>query len=134
MGKGGKVLGLDIDDRALTRLKKKAKQENLENIKLKKGEAEETVLCKACGNIVFFGIDLHDFKDQNKVLMNAKKMLKPDGRLIDLDWKKEPMNLGPPLQIRFNEEEAINLIKEVGFKIEIVKEAGPYHYIIIAKP
>lgn len=41
---------------------------------------------------------------------------------------------GPPLRIRLNEEEASNLIKESGFEVEVVEEAGPYHYLIIAKP
>jgi hypothetical protein len=66
--------------------------------------------------------------------MNAKKMLKQTGRLVDLDWKKEPMEFGPPLKIRFDEEQAVNLVESASFRIKTVKDAGPYHYIIIAKP
>ncbi|MFH0897333.1 MAG: methyltransferase domain-containing protein [Candidatus Bathyarchaeota archaeon] len=40
-------------------------------------------------DFVFFGIVLHDFKDPEKVLENAKKILKPYGRLVDLDWEIE---------------------------------------------
>ena len=62
-------------------------------------------------------------------------MIKPDGRLVDLDWKKKNMTMpGPPLQIRLSEEEASNLIKTNGFEIETIEDVGPYHYIIIAKP
>jgi hypothetical protein len=43
------------------------------------------------------GIDLHDFRDPRKVLNSAKVMLKPTGRLIDPDWKRESMEIGPPL-------------------------------------
>jgi ubiquinone/menaquinone biosynthesis C-methylase UbiE len=96
--------------------------------------AEQTVFCDSCADIVFFGIVLHDFGDTSKVLSNAKKMLKPTGRLINLDWKKEPMRLGPPLQIRFNEEEASNLIVKAGFRIDEIREEGLYHYIIVATP
>ena len=130
----GKVYGLDVDDEAIGRLKEKAVKEGLRNLNLKVGEAEDTILCEACADIVFFGIVLHDFKDPVRVLMNAKRMLKPAGRLINLDWKKEPMELGPPLRIRFSEEEAGRLIKEASFRIEAIKEAGPYHCIIVAKP
>lgn len=49
-------------------------------------------------------------------------MLKPDGIMINLDWKKKPMDLGPPIQIRLSEEKALKLIKEAGFKSESVKE------------
>jgi ubiquinone/menaquinone biosynthesis C-methylase UbiE len=133
VGNRGRVYGLDIYEEAIQRLKEKATKEGLKNLTLKVGAAEETILCKACANIVFFGIDLHDFRDPPKALINAKKMLKPGGRLIDLDWKKEPMELGPPLQIRFSQEEAVTKIEEAGFRVQIVKKAGPYHYMIIAK-
>jgi hypothetical protein len=66
--------------------------------------------------------------------MNGKKMLKPDGQLINVDWKKESMEIGPPLHIRFNEEEAKNLIEEAGFIVTKVEDIRPYHYLIEASP
>ena len=134
VGKNGRVYALDADDYAIDRLDKKAAIEGLTNLRSKVGEAERTLLCEGCADIVFFGIVLHDFNDPVKVLTNAKRMLKATGRLIDLDWKKEPMELGPPLEIRFSEEEAVRLIESVGLKIDAVKESGPFHYVIIGKP
>jgi len=132
VGKKGRVYALDLDEDAIMRLKKKAAREGLKNLEAVVGGAEGTVFCQACADIVFFGIDLHDFNVPAKVLANAKTMLKPSGRLIDLDWKKELTDFGPPLQIRFSEEHASNLIREAGFRVEQTKQAGPYHYIIIA--
>jgi ubiquinone/menaquinone biosynthesis C-methylase UbiE len=134
VGKEGKVYALDFDEEAITSLKRKAARENLENIEAKTGAAEGIVLCEGCADIVFFGIVLHDFKIPRKVLANAKRMLKPTGRLVDLDWKKEPMNLGPPLQIRFSEGQAAKLIEEAGFKIDQKRDAGSFQYLIEAIP
>ena len=61
-------------------------------------------------------------------------MIKPDGQLIDLDWKKTEMPFGPPVSIRFSEEQAAGLMRSAGFTVADVKDAGPYHYIITAKP
>lgn len=134
VGKKGKVYGLDIDAEVIRMLKKQGLKEGLRNMYLKAGAAEETIFCETCADIVFFGIVLHDFRDPAKVILNAKTMLKPTGRLIDLDWKKAAMELGPPLSIRFSEKKAVSLIRTAGFKIETAKEAGHYHYVIIAKP
>jgi ubiquinone/menaquinone biosynthesis C-methylase UbiE len=134
VGNSGKVYGLDVDSDAISRLKEKAAKETPRNLELKVGMAEETVFCDSCADIVFFGIDFHDFSDPKKVLSNAKRMLKPSGRLIDLDWKKEPMRLGPPLQTRFSKEKASSLIEAAGFKIDCTKDEGLYHYIIVATP
>ena len=99
-GDKGIVYGLDINGEAIGRLREKATVEGLINLKLEIGEAEQTVFCQACADIVFFGIDLHDFREPKKVLINARRMLKRTGWLVDLDWKMKPMDLGPPLQKR----------------------------------
>jgi len=133
VGEKGMVYGLDADKDAIGRLVETARKLGLSNLILRVGRAEETILCDGCADIVFFGIVLHDFESASKVLSNAKRMLKHGGRLVDLDWKKKPMDLGPPLGMRFSEEKAAGLIKEVGLQIETVKTDQPCHYIIIAK-
>jgi ubiquinone/menaquinone biosynthesis C-methylase UbiE len=132
VGEKGKVYGLDANAEAIGMLKKTAMKEGLRNLNLGVGMAEEIVLCDSCADVVFFGIVLHDFKDAIRVLSNARRMLKSTGKLVDLDWKKEPMKFGPPLQIRFSEEKAVSLIEAAGFKINSVKDAGTYHYLIVA--
>jgi len=132
VGRKGRVYALDLDEDAITELKKEAASQGLKNLTAVVGGAEDTVFCEACADIVFFGIVLHDFNVPAKVLANAKTMLKPAGRLVDLDWKKEPTGFCPPLQIRFSEEQASNMIREAGFKVEQARQAGPFHYIIIA--
>jgi hypothetical protein len=67
-------------------------------------------------------------------LRNAKRMLKPSGKLVDLDWKKKSTVFGPPLQIRFSEEQASNLIKQAGFSVESVEDLESNFYIVTAKP
>ncbi len=133
VGKKGKVYGLDTNAESIASLKEKAAREGLENLNLTVGKAEELVICERCADIVFFGTALHDFQDPSRVLENARKMVKSTGRLANLDWKKEPMDIGPPLKIRFDEQRAVRLIETAGFTIQIVKESGPYHYLIIAK-
>jgi ubiquinone/menaquinone biosynthesis C-methylase UbiE len=134
VGEKGVVYGVDIDASAIERLKDKAEEKGLKNVTAKVGEAEETVFCEECADIVFYGRVLHDFRDPAKVLCNAKRMLKPTGTLVDLDWKKKPTVFGPPVRIRFSEEQAASLIKAAGFTIESVKAAGRNFYIVTAKP
>jgi ubiquinone/menaquinone biosynthesis C-methylase UbiE len=134
VGESGRVYALDSRSEAIAKVEYKAAREGLRNLEAAVGKAEETVLCRSCADIVFFGIVLHDFADPGRVLANAREMLKPGGRLVNLDWKKEHMGWGPPFHIRFTQEEAVQLIKTAGFAVGTIKEAGQYHYLIIAKP
>ena len=132
VGPTGVVYGIDIDEGRLTRLSAHAREQGLLNIRLIKGEAEETVPCQGCADIVFFGTCLHDFADPATVLQNARLMLKPGGILVDLDWKKEEMPLGPPFRIRFSEADAAALITGAGFLVRDVVPSGPYCYLLTA--
>jgi len=132
VGIGGKVLAADISPGAVATLRTSAANEGLENLSAEAKAAEEVVFCDGCADIVFFGIDLHDFADPNQVLLNARRMLKPSGRLIDLDWKDEPMDFGPPQEKRFSVHKARGMIETAGFRILSVRDAGPYHYLISA--
>ncbi len=134
VGTDGKVYAVDVDPVGVEKLKNKADKEKLGNIIIRNGRAEETVFCEGCADFVFYSMDLHDFDDPTKVLANARKMIKPAGSLVDLDWKKQDMPFGPPERIRFSEKKVAELLEATGFLVESTKEAGPYHYIITAKP
>lgn len=134
VGSKGKVYAVDSDASAIEKLAREAQAEGLENIVCRVGLAEETVFCRGCADFVFFSMVLHDFADPAKVLQNARAMVKPMGRLLDLDWKKEQMTFGPPYQIRFSVEHASTLLLNAGFQVVNVSDAGKYHYIITAKP
>jgi ubiquinone/menaquinone biosynthesis C-methylase UbiE len=134
VGEKGKVYAVDASALAIDSLKREAAKEGLKNVTATAGAAEETVFCDACADIVFYSIVLHDFRDPAKVLSNAKRMIKPDGTLVNLDWKKKVMPIGPPVKIRFSEEQASNLIKQAGFTVQSVKDVESDFYIVTAKP
>jgi ubiquinone/menaquinone biosynthesis C-methylase UbiE len=134
VGPKGRVIAVDIDASAVNRLRNQAESEGLVQLSATVMSAEKTIACEGCADIVFFGIDLHDFSDPSQVIRNAKKMLRPSGLLVDLDWKDQMMSMGPPLLKRFSIDKARSLIKSEGFHIVSVSDEGLYHYRIIARP
>jgi ubiquinone/menaquinone biosynthesis C-methylase UbiE len=134
VGNGGRVIALDIDAESVERLRETAGRLGLAHVSAFAAPAEEAIPCEGCADVVFFGTVLHDFADPDKVLKNARSVLGPAGTLFNLDWRKEPMEIGPPLGIRFDEAKASRLNAAAGFRIEAVTAWEPYHYIITAKP
>lgn len=132
VGPDGSVWGIDINPDLIHKLGERARSEGLNNLNLICARAEETVIGTNIADIVFFGVVLHDFDDASAVLRNAGLMLKPGGRLFNLDWKSEPMQWGPPLRKRFGIQKASGLIRDAGFKIEHIDDASLYHYMITA--
>jgi ubiquinone/menaquinone biosynthesis C-methylase UbiE len=130
VGKSGKVYGIDINSDYINELKEIAINENISNIELIIGKAEEIIVCNGCADIVFIGMALHDFEDASRVIGNAYSMLRPGGRLFNLDWKKEEMEKGPSFQKRFSQNYVVELLKKANFIIEMIKPSGCYHYLV----
>ena len=133
VGKTGKVIGIDFDNEWLHSLEEKAHEKRLDNIQTILGRAEEIVPVKSSADIVFLSMVLHDFDDPDRVLDNAKLMLRRGGVLADLDWIGESTEVGPPAEIRFDDRKASEMIKRHGFKLLSVTKQGPYHYLILAR-
>jgi ubiquinone/menaquinone biosynthesis C-methylase UbiE len=131
VGPNGRIYGIDIDKEALELMGRKVSDASL-NIRILLGEAEKTVACEGCADIVFFGISLHDFSEPEKVLDNAWRMLKPGGVLVDLDGKKAGSEDGHPRN-GLSEEKALTLITKAHFNIESAEEISGWLYLILAK-
>lgn len=134
VGEKGKVYAVDVDPLAIGRLKNKAETEGIKNITAVVGKAEDTVFCKGCVDVVFFSMDLHDFNDPAKVLHNAREIVKPDGLVADLDWKKTEIPIGPPLRIKFSEQQVEELMRLHDLQVQETLDVGPYHYLVVARP
>ncbi|HOT93766.1 MAG TPA: class I SAM-dependent methyltransferase [Methanoregulaceae archaeon] len=137
VGPRGVVYAVDPSVERLTRLHERAEEEGLENIRIRAVPAEEIAVCEGCADLVFYGNCLHDFADPAVALRNAMTALRPGGRLASIDWKKEETlsgrdPIGPPVEIRFGEEEAAGLIRGAGFSVGAIAPFGPYHYLILA--
>jgi ubiquinone/menaquinone biosynthesis C-methylase UbiE len=134
VGVSGRVCGIDVSKDAVTRLQAHAAEARMDWVSAQAGAAEDTLLCSGCGDVVFFGICLHDFSDPGRVLRNARRMVREGGVLADLDWHNREMPIGPPLERRFPPEHAVVLIREAGFHLSSLQDCGPYHYLILARP
>jgi ubiquinone/menaquinone biosynthesis C-methylase UbiE len=135
VGKTGKIYALDVSAEAIAELKTAASVAGLNNIQTAVGEAENALLSQGCADVVLMANVLHDFNDPVAALKYARLMLKPSGRLADLDWKKEKEQLhGPPFAKRFDQEKAAALLNQAGFRVMSSAPVGPFHYLIIAEP
>ncbi|HEX7475541.1 MAG TPA: class I SAM-dependent methyltransferase [Dehalococcoidales bacterium] len=135
VGSAGKVYGIDIDEQAIAEVRRKVGLIKASNLELIVSPAEKALPCRACADMIFFGIVLHDFDDPAKVLKNAHQMLKPTGKLVNLDWKKKAGTpFGPPVSKRFDEATATGLIESAGFKVLSTQDSGSFNYIVTARP
>ncbi len=127
--KEGKVYAIDILEEPLSALKSKIKLEKGLSIETIKSDIEKTsrLLDASCDLVLMTNL-LFEVEDRRKVLEEAKRVLKPGGILLVVDWTKDA-SLGP--EIRVSPEEIKEIAKEIGFVLKKEFPAGVYHWGLI---
>jgi len=125
------VFAVDIEKEMLKQLNENAKAENLDNIKLLHSDLESINLPDESVTRVLNTFVIHEVYDVNNTIKEMKRILTPGGIMLLVDWEAVETESGPPLEIRIPSEIMENMLKENGFKTEIVHHTKE-HYAIKA--
>ena len=127
-GKTGKVYALDPDTVSIDILKAETIGTNIEPFV---GDiTEKTGLETSSIDLIYLSTVIHGFstKQMEGFLEEAKRLLKPGGRLAIVEIKKKDTPFGPPPDIRFSPEE---LKQTINLPPATLTDAGDYFYLQI---
>jgi len=129
----GMVYALDIQEEPLSALMGKARSEGLLNIKIIECDIEEpkgSTLQDDSLDLILVTNILFQSDQKKEMLREAKRILKPKGKIVVIDWKKDSP-FGPE-QNRVSLEEIEKLMRlELDIRLIEEIEAGTYHWAAI---
>jgi ubiquinone/menaquinone biosynthesis C-methylase UbiE len=127
VGPTGYVLGEDIAQDFLDRARARITSENLANTKIRLGSETDPNL--PSGLDVELVLDVyHHFDFPDKMLANLARALRPDGRLVIVDFYKKDRNDG---HIRLEREDVVKEIEANGFKMTAQRDKiGNNQYMV----
>jgi ubiquinone/menaquinone biosynthesis C-methylase UbiE len=130
----GKIYAIDIEPEMVKILKRKVADHNLKNkveIILRDFMSKGSGLEDASVDYVMLFNILHT-KEPKKLLKEAYRILRPNGRLGIIHWNYDSKTpAGPPMDIRPKPEQCIRWAESVGFKFDQKYDLKPYHYGIV---
>jgi ubiquinone/menaquinone biosynthesis C-methylase UbiE len=134
--KKGFVYALDIQEEPLSALKGNAKLFGLNNIKTIKCDLEEpegSTLPDNSLDLVLIANLLFQIDDPERVVKEAKRVVKPEGEIIIIDWKKDAP-FGPE-EKRVGFEDIERIARRLNLELKEQIEVGSYHWgAILKKP
>lgn len=133
VGDRGKVFAVDIHKEILEKIDREAEKMNIINIDTLLANIENKVQIESlsCDAIILSNIlgELYDF---DNILAEIKRILKPDGILLVVDWKEKDHVLSLKRGNIVAEEKIIAILAHHKFSIKKHFPAGDYHYAFIA--
>ncbi len=131
VGAKGKVYAIDILKNSLEIIDAKAAQENLANIVLVQADLEKeksTAIEDSSVDWVIMANILFQLSNKSNIFREAKRVLKPTGKIIIIDWLPTKTAIGPADSARISPEQA--RISALSNNLKETKHwlPDPYHY------
>jgi cyclopropane fatty-acyl-phospholipid synthase-like methyltransferase len=132
---GANVICADVDDDFQTYIQNKIKEKKADTgrITTRKVKFDDPLLQKEEADNVLIVNTYHHIDKRPAYFSKVLNGLKPDGKLIVIDFKKRELPEGPPVKMKLTEKEVESELKKAGFNsFQTDTTVLPYQYIVIA--
>lgn len=132
----GKVYAVDVQKDLLSKLKNLATKEGVYNIEVVWGDIEKLNGTKLRDHSIDFSMLCNVFfqiEDKPTIIKEIKRILKPGGRLLFVDWASSFGGIGPHPEAVVKKDVAKEMFEKAGFHVDREIMAGSHHYGFIFK-
>jgi ubiquinone/menaquinone biosynthesis C-methylase UbiE len=134
VGDKGKVYAVDVSPDMIRFINRRIRETKTTNVVALLADPDDPLLPDASVNRFFFSESWHHIDNQKKYLALIKKMLKPRGEVVMIDFHKKELPVGPPLQMKIAREDVIKQMETNGFRLSKEHAFLPYQYFLVFTP
>jgi SAM-dependent methyltransferase len=131
VGPRGLVYAEDIQEQMIDSIERRMAREGLGNVRTVLGNNEDPRLPDEALDAVLIVEAYYEFEKPVQMLRNIKESLKPNGRLAIVDYRKDGVGPGPPLEDRVDESVVIAKAEEAGLRLVSRETFLPYQYMLV---
>jgi ubiquinone/menaquinone biosynthesis C-methylase UbiE len=131
VGPTGKVYANDIQPEMIRMLKKNIADRGLTNVIPILGKFDDPRLPKGEVDLALLVDVYHEFSEPQKMLDRIRESLKPDGRLVLLEYRKEDPKVPIRPEHKMSVAEVKAEVEPQGYKLDKVSEILPRQHILI---
>jgi ubiquinone/menaquinone biosynthesis C-methylase UbiE len=133
VGDRGKIYAIDIHKEILEKINREAEKMNIINIDTLLADIEKKVQIESfsCDAILLSNV-LGHVENFDNLLEEIKRILKPDGILLVVDWRKADHPILNKRENLIQEEKITAILAKNNFSVKKHLPAGDYHYAFIA--
>jgi ubiquinone/menaquinone biosynthesis C-methylase UbiE len=131
VGASGKVYAEDVQPEMLQKVRENAAKAKAGNVVTVQGSYTDPMLPKGQIDLILLVDVYHEFSEPQKMLRGIRSALKPDGRLVLLEYRKEDPSIPIRVEHKMTVAEVKTELEAEGFKLSQVVETLPRQHILI---
>jgi len=131
VGDTGRVFAVDIDPEMIRFLNRRIRDAGVRNVQTILAEPADPLLPGASVDRFVIVDTWHHIEKPLDYLALMRRMLKPGGQVVMIDFQKKELPLGPPMAMKIAREDLVRQMEANGF--HLVKEHTflPYQYFLV---
>jgi len=131
VGDEGRVYAVDVSPEMIRYLNQRVRDQGIRNVVPVLADPDDPLLPD--GSVDWFVIvdTWHHIAGQAGYLDHMKRMLRPGGRVVHIDYQKRPLPVGPPLEMKIAREDLVKQMEGAGFALEREHAFLPYQYFLV---
>ena len=134
VGEGGRVFAVDVEPRILDVLRTRIEKAHLRNVTPVLALATDPLLPPRSCDVVLIVDAYHHFPDRPRYLGRLAALLRPGGRLANVDWHKRTTPIGPPMDHRIAREDFLADAAKANLRVVAEPKLLPHQYFILLAP
>jgi SAM-dependent methyltransferase len=131
VGQTGRVYAVDTNPDMLKYIEKRAAEEQLENIQTILADPNDPKLGSESVDVIFICDVLHHISGRERYYPLLARALRLGGRLVDVDFYKRKLPVGPPPEMKIDKKDAIKEIEAAGFDLVHDYDSLKYQYFLV---
>jgi SAM-dependent methyltransferase len=131
VGPGGRVFANDVQPQMLNILARRLSNSRITNVTLVEGTFDDPKLPPAAIDLAIMVDVYHELSQPQAMLRHLREALKPGGRLVLLEYRKEDPTVPIKPEHKMSVAEAKMEVEAEGFTLAKVDEALPRQHILI---
>jgi arsenite methyltransferase len=131
VGDTGKIYAVDVSPDMILHINRRIRELKVNNVVSMLADPDDPLLSEASVNRFFFSDSWHHIENPTKYLALIKKMLKPAGEIVMIDFHKKDLPVGPPMQMKIAREDLIKQMESNGFRLTKEHTFLPYQYFLV---
>ena len=131
VGESGRVFAVDVSPDMIRHLNRRLRDEGVRNVAAVLADPDDPLLPDASVDRVVIVNTWHHIRNRPAYLEKLKRILRPGGRVVHIDFRKRDAPVGPPTSEKIARDDLVEEMEAAAFRLSDEHDFLPYQYFLV---